>query len=406
MSSTTVRTADNDPFTPGYGVVPQLFAGRQAEFADFEGVVLRRVADGVYEPARLLTGDRGMGKTALLKQFEAEAEEAGHWVARVSAVRGDAALPDLAEALADELDRQDVAVKLGRQAKQALRRVAGLAVGQAGVSVMEARPKRGATDRWHKDLTDLLVDAGRLAREQGVAVLLLLDEAQNIDRAGMGALFHAFQEAQSHTFTERHPSGATLRPHLPLAIYVAGLPGLTASLRAAGTTFGERARHLSLSLLTDADVAESLSAFAGTREVTVDADATDRFIGIVGGYPYFLHVVGSQVWVAGDGPVITREDVEAGWRQAEPTVHLFYEERLRDITDHQRRYLAAAAQLDEEQRTSGAVAAALGATTESVGSTQQALIDTHRLLRRAGRGRIAFTLPGIDQYLRRVAEET
>ena len=85
---------------------------------------------------------------------------------------------------------------------------------------------------------------------------------------------------------------------------------------------------------------------------------------------------------------------------AAPTIELFYEERLRDLTDNQRRYLEAAAGLEEDARTSGGVAAALDATTESVGSTQQALIDTHGLLRRAGRGRIAFTLPGMDRHLR------
>lgn len=396
---TEVRDAGSNPFTPGYGIIPAVFAGRQAEFADFEGVVLRRVAQGTYEPARMLTGDRGMGKTALLKQFEAEATEAGHWVVRVSAVRGDAALPDVVEALVDELSAQDVAVKLSREAKQALKRVAGLTVGPTGVTVGDARPKRGSSDRWHKDLTVILTAAGRLAREAGVALLILLDEAQNIDRQAMGALFHAFQESQSTTVTERHPTGARVRQHLPLAVYVAGLPGLTALLRAAGTTFGERARHVSLPPLSDNDVAEALRAFAETRGVGVDADAIDRFCALVGGYPYFLHVVGSQVWVAGEGPVISVDDVEAGWAMASPTIELFYEERLRDLTDNQRRYLVAAAELAEADRTSGGVAEALGERTESLGSTQQALIDTHGLLRRAGRGRIAFTLPGMDRHL-------
>jgi hypothetical protein len=394
-----LRDAGNNPFTPGYGIIPAVFAGRQAEFADFEGVVLRRVAQGTYEPARMLTGDRGMGKTALLKQFEAEAAEAGHWVVRVSAVRGDAALPDVVEALVDELSARDVAVKFSREAKQALKRVAGLTVGPTGVTVMDPAPKKGTSGRWHKDLTVILTDAGRLAREAGVALLILLDEAQNIDRAAMGALFHAFQESQSTTVTERHPTGARVRQHLPLAVYVAGLPGLTALLRAAGTTFGERARHVSLPPLSDNDVAEALRAFAETRGVGVDADAIDRFCALVGGYPYFLHVVSSQVWVAGDGPVVTVEDVEAGWMMAAPTIELFYEERLRDLTDNQRRYLVAAAELHVSERTSGAVAEALGERTEALGSTQQALIDTHGLLRRAGRGRIAFTLPGMDRHL-------
>jgi hypothetical protein len=260
------------------------------------------------------------------------------------------------------------------------------------------RPRR-VEQRWHRDLGTILVAAGALARERGVALVLLVDEAQNIERAAVGALFHALQESQSETVTEQHPSGARLRQHLPLAVYVAGLPGLGALLRAAGSTFGERARQIQLGLLSDADVAEALTAFAAQGAVTVDADASDRFVELVGGYPYFLHVVGSQVWVAGSGPVITRDDVEEGWRRAVPTIDLFYEERLRDLTDTQRRYLEAAAGLAARDRTSGGIAAALGTTTEAVGSTQQALIDTHGLLRRAGRGRVAFTLPGIDRHL-------
>jgi hypothetical protein len=393
------RSPVDDPFTPGYGVVPQVFAGRQAEFADFEGVVLRRVAQGTYEPARLLTGDRGMGKTALLKQFETEAREAGHWVARVSAVRGDAALPDLVEAVADALDEAGVAVRLPRTAKLALKRTTGITVGTTGLAVADKAPPRSAQQRWHKDLTAVLTGAGQLARDAGVALLVMLDESQNIDRQSMGALFHAFQEAQSTTAMVTHDSGARMREHLPLAIYVAGLPGLTAALRAAGTTFGERARHVTLGLLSDHDVAEAVQAFAATRGVGVDADANDRFVELVGGYPYFLHVIGSQVWVAGDSRVITLEDVDNGWRKARATIEVFHEERLKDLTDIQRRYLTAAAGLPADERTSGAIAAALDATTESVGSTQQALIDTHGLLRRVGRGKVAFTLPGMDRHL-------
>lgn len=392
-----LRTPATDPFTPGYGVVPQVFAGRQAEFADFEGVVLRRVAAGTYEPARLLTGDRGMGKTALLKQFEAEAMEAGHWVARVSAVRGDAVLADLTEAVVDALDDVGVAVRLPRNAKQALKRMTGITVGPTGVAVTDRPAGKGT--RWHRDLTAVLVGAAGLARDAGVALLVMLDESQNIDKASMGALFHAFQEAQSTTTTEVHQSGARLRHHLPLAIYVAGLPGLTTLLRAAGTTFGERARHVHLLALDDNDVAEAFAAFAATRRVTVDAAATDAFVAVVGGYPYFLHVIGSRVWMAGDGPVITVAEVTAGWDEARTTIEVFHEDRLKDLTDTQRRYLEAAARLSVDERTSGAIAAALGSSTEAVGSTQQSLIDTHGLLRRSGRGKVAFTLPGIDRHL-------
>src|SRR5690606_7753548 len=140
----------------------------------------------------------------------------------------------------------------------------------------------------------------------------------------------------------------------------------------------------------------ALTAFAAAGGVTVDADATDRFVELVGGYPYFLHVLGSATWNAGEGRGLTRDDVEAGWKHAASAVEMFYEGRLRAPTETQRSYLEAMAALPPEERTSGNVARALGSSTEAVGSTQQALIDTHGVLRRVGRGRIAFTLPGID----------
>lgn len=57
--------ADANPYVPGFGVIPPALAGREPEFADVEAA-LRRVRSGIYEQPRLLSGDRGMGKTAVL----------------------------------------------------------------------------------------------------------------------------------------------------------------------------------------------------------------------------------------------------------------------------------------------------------------------------------------------------
>jgi hypothetical protein len=81
------RDPQRSPFTPGFGNLPRVFAGRKDEFADLETMVAR-LAHGIYEQARLVTGDRGMGKTALLREFEQEQLELGRWVVRASAARG------------------------------------------------------------------------------------------------------------------------------------------------------------------------------------------------------------------------------------------------------------------------------------------------------------------------------
>ncbi|HUG84205.1 MAG TPA: ATP-binding protein, partial [Euzebya sp.] len=81
------RSAVENPFTPGYGNLPRVFAGREAEFADLE-LMGRRVRRGTYEQARQLTGVRGIGKTALLREYAHWAEEEGLWVVEMAAVPG------------------------------------------------------------------------------------------------------------------------------------------------------------------------------------------------------------------------------------------------------------------------------------------------------------------------------
>lgn len=247
---------------------------------------------------------------------------------------------------------------------------------------------------------DALVEAGTLARGQGVALLLMVDEAQNASEAAFGALWHALQEAQGTAEVERGPRGERLRRHLPLAVYVAGLPGVLELGRRAGVTFSERVAHLDFGLLPPADVRDALTAFAANADVAFDDEAADRMVALVGGYPYFLHLLGRRVWRAGSGPVVTLAEVEAGWRDAQPDLAAFYGERLRPLGELQHDWLLAAAALGVDERTSGAVAARLGRPVAALGSTVAGLLG-HGLVRRtAGRGGFAFAVPGLDAHLR------
>jgi hypothetical protein len=94
-----------------------------------------RLAAGIYEQVRLVTGDRGMGKTVLLREFEQEQTELGRWVVRASATRGDAVVGRLCRGLAEVLDAHDLGGRLARAGRDALRRLAGISVGPGGVRV-------------------------------------------------------------------------------------------------------------------------------------------------------------------------------------------------------------------------------------------------------------------------------
>ncbi len=392
-----MRNARSDPFTPGFGNLPRIFAGRSTELNDLTGMV-DRLRDGVYEQPRMVTGDRGMGKTSLLLQFEQEQLEAGRWVVRAAATRDGAVIARLCRGLADVLWEHDVAGQLAETARSVLARLAGITVSSLGVSV-DREHDTGAMSVGD-ELRDLLTATARLAREHDTVLVLLIDETQNIDLDTLGQLFYAIQEVQGITIVERDgDSGAMRRDSLPMAVVVAGLPGLVGRLKRAGSTFGERSRPHRLLALERPELLVALREFARDGGAAFDADAADIVADACGGYPYFLHVVGSHVWRAGDGEVIDAEEALLGVRQAAPYLADFYDQRLAEIGQLQRSYLATAATIPPEQRTSAVVAEALGRPSSQLGSTLGALIDTHGLLRSDGTGRLVFALPGLDRFL-------
>lgn len=397
------RDEARNPFTPGFGNLPRVFTGRKAEFADLD-LMVSRLAQGIYEQARLVTGDRGLGKTSLLREFEEEQVEAGHWVVRAAATPGDAIIGRLTSRLAEVVAEAGVAGKIDRPTRAGLRRLSGVEFTEDGLSIDPKGPAKNI-DRC-AELERVLAEVAALARDRGVVLLLLVDEAQNISREAIGDLFFAVQEVQGRVIRVQDDSGAVRRDSLPFGTVVAGLPGLVNHLKQAGSTFGERSKPIELDAFDAGDMREGLRAFATEGGAMFDADALELVMDACGGYPYFLHVVGSHVWNAGDGDVITVSDAVTGIAEARPYLDAFYEERLRDLSAKQRRYLDAAAFLEAEDRTSGNIAAQLHTTSSRLASTWQALVQRHGLLRPAGgEGRVAFTLPGMGAYLRQHAPE-
>lgn len=390
------RTPRDNPFTPGFGNLPRVFAGRRAEFADLD-LMVERLGAGTYEQARMVTADRGFGKTSLLREFEQEQRELGRWVIRAAATRGDAVIGRLCRQLADLMAERDLAAAMSRGLRDALSRLSGIQVGPGGVSVDLERVVE--VDRGG-ELSRLLEGGARLARDHDNVLLMLVDEAQNIGIEAIGELFYAVQEVQGMVVETRdRRSGAMRRDNLPLGVVVAGLPGLVERLRRAGSTFGERSRPVRLGALSPADLREGLRALVRDGGADIDADALHRLADASGGYPYFLHVYGQQVYNVGNSPVITLDQVEQGLAAARPLVDDFHEQRLRELGERQREYLRAAASLPPERRTTPGIAAAMGMTSSALGSTQQALVDRHGLLRVTPAGRLDFTLPGLDRHL-------
>jgi ABC-type glutathione transport system ATPase component len=75
-----VRTATNNPFTPGSDIVPRVWAGRITQLNDWEAVVRPRRFVGLPERGRTILGEAGLGKSTLARRIATMAEQQGDWV--------------------------------------------------------------------------------------------------------------------------------------------------------------------------------------------------------------------------------------------------------------------------------------------------------------------------------------
>lgn len=401
------RDPVRNPFTPGYGALPSVFAGREPEFRDLE-IMTQRIQQGIYEQARHVVGVRGIGKTVLLAEYAHESQAKGLIVVQLSVAPAMNLLPALAHRLATALAaHRSTGERMAETSLAVLRILGAFAVRYgAGQWTLEFKgklvePSGSLSGDPGTDLRDLLLAIADTAEERGTALLLLLDEVQSAPRTELGTLLYALQEAQGTIRTRTDPiSGRELRRSASLGVVLAGLPSLPAAMREASATFMSRSKAVRLSPLSDAAIIEALPSFTSPLDVAWAPDAVSRIIEVVGGYPYFLHVYGYHAWNAGGGDMITESDVARGMEAASAMVNAFYDERLQSLTDVQRRTLLAIAELEDGARRTGMIATAMGyGQSAAVSSTLERLLG-HGLIGRTGRGHYELLIPGLDEHLR------
>lgn len=388
---------DENPFVPGFGAVPPALTGREREFADLESA-LRRVARGFYERPRVITGDRGLGKTSILTELAASARERHDvWTVDVEATRvGDVFVPMLRQ-LHAALRAYDFDARVGDLTARALAAITAFGLRHAGIELSldlaERSDRRAGTGDLATDLGTVLEDVGRLALEAGAAVLLTIDEIQSMPATHLGPLFAALQQSAR---IETEPGR-----HLPVLVVVAGLPHAIATMRKAAATYVERMREHPLELLTDAAAAEALIIPFEERAVAVDPVALQSLVRTGGGYPYLIQLLGYEAWnAAADGTgALDTAVAEVAADRAMSELRRVYESRLETVPETELRYLLAVAALAEGDRRSQSIAAALGGRAAEWAWARSRLID-RGLLRPAGHGRVTFALPGIGEHLR------
>lgn len=388
-----------NPFRPGAGHSPPVLAGREAELADLARLLSQTV---ILENA-VVTGLRGMGKTALLDAFKPLAEGEGwRWAGTditeeasfdeerlATRILADCALA--ASGIPVSLPGDPVVGFLGADGS------AGRPLGCAHLqSVYDATPGL-VSDKLAAALRFLWSAASHAVR----GFVLVYDEAQNLsDHAERNAfplalLLNVLQRIQ--------------REGLPFLLVLSGLPTLVPGL-VASRTYAERMFHeVRLRRLDAAAVREAvIGPLAGTG-IDFSAETVDTIVEMSAGYPCFVQYVARDMFevrlrekCGTSSGVLPREEI---LRRLDSD---FFQGRWANLTDRQRDLLRVVAEMDSCEKGFSAREAAKQSgkllvrafRTAQAGQVLEAL-SRRGMLVRTDEGLFAIALPLLAQFVRR-----
>lgn len=381
-----------NPYTPNAGAPPRHLAGRRAEVDDFR-VLLQRLQRGYTEQSLIVTGLRGVGKTVLLGEYRAVAEQE-QWVAVEAEVTKATPFGTQIAALARRaLLQVSPRTRWGERARAAAGVVKAFSLTvqpdgslAAGLDV-EPEHGRGDTGNLTDDLPDVFQALGEAARERGRGVVFLLDEVQFLGRADLEALIGAVHR--------------TVQRQLPVTFAGAGLPQLP-GLAGEAKSYAERLFTFPvIGELPPVAAAEALVEPALAEGVRYEAAAVDHVIGYTEGYPYFIQEFGRAAWGVARGDVITVADARAAQDVVEAELDAgFFRARVQRSSGEELRYMRAMAELGPQAHRAADVAEVLRRASEQVAPLRARLIGKG-LLYTPRYGYAKFTVPQFDRFLRR-----
>ena len=382
-----------NPYSPGSGLRPPELVGRTAELEAFDTIVAR-ARNRLSSRGIVLTGLRGVGKTVLLNEMQAQAQRMDWLTVRIEARRD----PEGAAAVQRTLARALVATarslqrrKPSERMRQALATIGAFnaKVGATGIELGFELREQGRADSGDTeiDLLELVEDVSVALGEDNRVFGLFIDEMQDLDRASLGALIAA-----------QHAAG---QRGWPFYVIGAGLPNLPRVLTEARSYAERLFDYRPIGQLSRNEAARALTEPAGRFGAAYADAALTIVLDAAGGYPYFIQEYGQATWNLSPDKMFTAADaaaaVQYGLEQLDAG---FFRSRWERATPSERRFLYAMADDNDEPSQTSAIAHRLGIKITSLGPNRANLM-AKGLVYSPEHGQIAYTVPGMAGYVRR-----
>lgn len=383
-----------NPFRPGAGTKPKFLAGRDEIIEEAE-ILLKRVKIGNPQRSIMLYGLRGVGKTVLLNKFEEIAENEGYITQFLEMSEND----DFKKVFISYARKALLKISKLENAKEKLIKALGvlkafsvtLPDGPDLKIDVDAITGEGDSGDFETDLTDIVMNIGNAAQEEGKAVCFFIDETQYLSEDSYAALI-----AASHRISQKS---------LPVVFICAGLPQI-AALSGDAKSYAERLfKYISVDKLVSPNDKSAIEEPINSEGESIAKDAVEYIIEKTEGYPYFIQEYGSHIWNYADESPLSLEDAKEGEKEAlESLDDSFFKVRLDRAKGRERKMMFCMSDLGKGPYLMSDVAEQMGIKTSSASPTRATLISKG-FLYTPRHGYIDFTVPLFDEFLQRAEDE-
>lgn len=383
----------SNPYAPGAGTPPPELAGRDTILADAH-IAIQRNKLGMSARSFMFVGLRGVGKTVLLNEVQAMADKEGAITDFIEVNANSRLSVDIIEILRVALLKLDSIKGVSEQVKRGLRVlrsfIGAVKVKYEDIEIsldIENEPGVADSGVLTRDLTEVFVAVGEAAKARKSAVVIFIDEIQNLPAEEFEALIMAVHRTNQKV--------------LPVMIFGAGLPSLVKLL---GETKSYAERLFEYSDIGPLDEKESRRALvnpAAASKVKFVKGAVEAVTECTEGYPYFLQEWGYQAWnIATKSPITTANIRKASQLATERLDRNFFRSRYERLSHKEKGYLRAMAELGPGPHKTCDVAKITNKTIHQLSPTRDALI-VKGMIYSPGYKMVAFTVPMFDKFMKR-----
>lgn len=354
-----------NPFTPNFGQIPLHIAGRDIIISD----IMRALDAPSGNPAQtsILVGSRGTGKTALLSYFAEQAQAKGWLSVNVNCV------PGVQE---DILERTIHASEEFLPAK-ARKHIKSLKLGN--ILTVDLDSEASTEGNWRTKMTAILDELNKLNK----GLFITIDEISP-DLDEMIQIASVYQ--------------LWLREGRKVSLLMAGLPsGIFSLINSKSVSFLRRASQYTLERIPDHEIEKAFIDTLDDSEKTVTQDALPVVVNAIAGFPYMLQLVGYRAWEAADDTIDIKAS-ETGIAMAAKD----FESRvliatLQELSDVDRSFLTAMLP-DSDISDISDIQCRMSKSSGYISQYRARLLESG-VIESRGRGKVAFALPGLREYL-------